>query len=89
MCNVLLPTGVNPNAVNKYINISINIQKSLWSNQISLPQRSVLRYLCGNLLYCIHLINPLDPTCRNYFYFWINLSICSFVCLSRPVRNNL
>jgi hypothetical protein len=86
-CTVPLPPGVNPTAVNKYINI--NIQKSLWSNQISLPHRSVLRYLFGILLYSIHLINPLDPTCWNYFYFWINLSIRSFVCLSRPVRNNL
>ena len=27
MCTVLLPPGVNPSAVNKYINVSINIME--------------------------------------------------------------
>jgi len=54
MCTVLLPPGVNPTAVNKYIDISISVR---WAGHVARlgERRGVYRVLLGNLKERDHL----------------------------------
>jgi len=49
MCTILLPPGVNPIAVNKYMNMNININMPLLIDHNQLENVESFKYLCNIL----------------------------------------